>query len=99
MPLITHDYEPLTDQQLEELSDRLPGWEIEEETLTQTFEFEDFNEAAEFVSGVVGIADELWHHPDISLHSFNQVTITLSTHDINGLSTLDVSVAEAIDQL
>ena len=99
MPVLTHDYEPITALQLQELHDRLPAWEKLDDALTQTFECDDFNEALRFAQEIGLIADEYWHHPEISLHNFNQVTVTLTTHDLDGLSTLDVTMAELIDAL
>jgi len=42
-------------------------------------------------------AEEANHHPDILLHNWNQVTLTLWTHDAGGLTLLDVNLAHKID--
>ena len=44
------------------------------------------------------LAESMNHHPNWS-NVYGQVTIRLTTHDLSGLSTLDIALAEAIDRL
>jgi 4a-hydroxytetrahydrobiopterin dehydratase len=76
----------------------LPEWELVDNTIERTFEFEDFNMAIDFVNGVAEIAEEAEHHPDIDIR-WNKVRIVLSTHSKGGLTELDLTLAERIDAL
>ena len=77
----------------------LPGWQVlEGERLQRQFRFADFSEAFAFMTRVALLAEVLGHHPDWS-NSWNRVTITLTTHDAGGLTSLDQTLAERIQQL
>ena len=53
----------------------------------------------DFINQIARIAEKEDHHPDILLHSYNHVTLTLSTHAIRGLSINDFILAFRIDSL
>ena len=76
----------------------LPHWTIHEQSISRELIFSDFNEAFGFMSRVALLAEGRNHHPNWS-NVYNRVSITLSTHDLGGLSDLDVELAAAIDQL
>lgn len=59
--------------------------------------FKNFNEAFGFMTRVALKADQMNHHPEW-FNVYNRVDITLSTHDCNGLSELDVKMAKFIDK-
>ncbi len=85
----------------EELKNRLkkiPEWELEKKHIERTFEFDDFSEAIDFVTGVAEVAEDEEHHPDIDIR-YNKVRLMLSTHSKGGLTDLDFSLAERIDTL
>lgn len=63
------------------------------------FTFVDFTEALNFVNKVGRLANAEDHHPDIFIHNYKKVDITLSTHAIGGLSTNDFILAAKINQL
>ncbi len=72
----------------------LPGGEIERE-----WKLSDFDAAIAFVNAVAGLAQEADHHPDIRVHGWNKVALTLSTHSQGGLTDADFRLAERIDAL
>ena len=43
-------------------------------------------------------AEKLNHHPEW-FNVYNKVEITLSTHDVGGLSSLDIQLAEILDKI
>ena len=71
---------------------------IHEQSISRELVFNDFNEAFGFISRVALLAEGRNHHPNWS-NVYNRVSITLCTHDLGGLSDLDVELAAAIDQL
>jgi 4a-hydroxytetrahydrobiopterin dehydratase len=77
---------------------KIPQWDHEKKHIERLFEFDDFNEAIEFVNGVAEISEEDGHHPDIDIR-YSKVTLRLSTHTEGGLTDMDFEVAEKIDTL
>lgn len=76
----------------------LAGWQdFKEKQIVKEYAFEDFKEALAFVNKVGALAEFEGHHPDIHLHGWNKVTITLTTHAIGGLSENDFIMASKID--
>ena len=73
-------------------------WENTGHALVREFVFADFAGAMAFVNRVAQVAEELNHHPDITIR-WNKVTLTLSTHTSSGLTGRDFQLAEALDAL
>jgi 4a-hydroxytetrahydrobiopterin dehydratase len=61
--------------------------------------FEDFAAAIAFVDRVAEAAESADHHPDIFLHGWNKVRLTLSTHSQGGLTDADFQLAGQIERL
>ncbi|GAC1362729.1 MAG: 4a-hydroxytetrahydrobiopterin dehydratase [Acidobacteriaceae bacterium] len=76
----------------------VPGWRVEEGSLTQTRTFKDFVEAMHFVNGAAGLAEAMGHHPDLDIR-YNKVRIALTTHDAGGITELDLALAARLDSL
>jgi 4a-hydroxytetrahydrobiopterin dehydratase len=75
------------------------AWREEENALVQDFEFTDFARAMVFVNEVAKLAEAVGHHPDILVHDWNQVKLTLSTHSAGAITDADRSLADRIDKL
>ena len=80
------------------LSTRLPNWSVKGERLHRDLQFNSFVEAFGFMAQVALLAESKNHHPNWS-NVYNRVSIDLTTHDLGGLSSLDVELATAIDAL
>ncbi len=76
------------------------GWEMaaERDAITRTYVFGNFVEAFGFMTRAALWAEKLNHHPEWS-NVYKTVTVTLTTHDVDGLSNLDVMLATRMDQL
>jgi 4a-hydroxytetrahydrobiopterin dehydratase len=74
-------------------------WQHEDDTLVREFRFPDFAAALWFVNRVGELAEARNHHPDILLHGYNNVRLTLSTHSAGGVTEADHELAAAIDGL
>jgi 4a-hydroxytetrahydrobiopterin dehydratase len=77
----------------------MAGWDQDGDALVKDFELKDFAAAMAFVNGVAGLAEEANHHPDILIHGWNKVRLTLSTHSEGGVTEKDHALAERIDAL
>jgi 4a-hydroxytetrahydrobiopterin dehydratase len=73
-----------------------PDWSMKDGMLHREATFQDFAEAFGFMARVALWAEKMNHHPEWS-NVWNRVTIDLITHDLGGLSDLDVELAEKID--
>lgn len=88
--LSKNEYEPL----LRELS----GWEtLTGKQIKKEWTFSNFAEAVAFINRIASLAESEQHHPDIYLHDYKHVRITLFTHAANGLSENDFILAAKID--
>lgn len=76
------------------------GWrEVEgRDAITKTYEFANFVEAFGWMARAALHAEKLNHHPEWS-NVYKTVQVTLTTHDVNGLSPLDITLAERMDSL
>jgi 4a-hydroxytetrahydrobiopterin dehydratase len=85
----------------EDVEARLTGvvWRREGDTIVRDRKLADFAEALDFTNRVGAVAEELNHHPDILIHGWNKVRLTLSTHSEGGLTAADFALAERIDAL
>ncbi len=76
----------------------LPGWSRAGDTLTKTYSFTTFPDGIHFVDRVALVAEELGHHPDITIN-YSRITLALSTHDEGGVTQKDVTLAGRIEAL
>ena len=76
----------------------VPYWDLKNEKLVKTFLFSDFKEAMNFVNKIALLAEQEEHHPDIFIH-WNEVTLTLFTHDKNSINEKDYALATKINLL
>jgi 4a-hydroxytetrahydrobiopterin dehydratase len=74
-------------------------WRREGDAIVRDLDFEDFASAMAFVNRVAGAAEEANHHPDILVHGWNRVRLTLSTHSEGGLTQGDLDMALRLDGL
>lgn len=91
-------YTPLTEDEITEHLHALKGWEYKDNALYKTFSFENFRDAFSFMSRVALAAESLNHHPDWC-NTYNEVSVKLTTHDIQALSMKDIELAIAMDHL
>ncbi|HAF30886.1 MAG TPA: 4a-hydroxytetrahydrobiopterin dehydratase [Bacteroidales bacterium] len=76
-----------------------PEWKSEnEKKIKKIFPFENFRRGMAFAQEIAIIAEEEQHHPDICIH-YKNVEVTLTTHNIEGLSMIDFIMASKIENL
>ncbi len=89
----------LTNDELRVEVERLGrGWSVRDGKLYKKFVFRDFVECFGFMTKVALEAEKLQHHPEW-LNIYNTVEIWLTTHDLGGISTYDIKLAHAIENL
>ena len=90
--------ERLTDDAIEE---GLQGsqWRREGDAIVRDLELGDFAGAMALVNAAAGLAEAANHHPDILIHGWNKLRLTLSTHSADGLTQSDLDLARGIDGL
>tara|TARA_Y100001968_G_C19452764_1_gene769937 strand:- start:6475 stop:6765 length:291 start_codon:yes stop_codon:yes gene_type:complete len=88
----------LNDLELKSLKTKLPKWELSNKKIKREFKFINFIEAFAFMTKVAIIAEGLNHHPDWS-NVYSSVKVELTTHDLRGLSNLDIQLATSIEKL
>jgi 4a-hydroxytetrahydrobiopterin dehydratase len=78
---------------------RRPLWRIAEggrDAIQRTYRFSDFTAAFGFMTRTALMAEKLDHHPEW-FNVYNRVDVTLTTHDANGVTELDVTLAGLMD--
>jgi 4a-hydroxytetrahydrobiopterin dehydratase len=85
----------------EEITSRLDGleWTHEGVEIVREWKFKDFAEAIAFVNRVAEAAEEANHHPDILVHGWNKVRLSLTNHSAGGLTEADFAMAKKFDGL
>lgn len=86
----------LDEQEINERLENLEGWTFSENALHTSFEFDNFKEAFTLMTRIAFEAEAQEHHPDWS-NVYNQLEISLSTHDAGGVTEKDFKLAKAIE--
>ena len=90
---------PLKGKALAALERQVKGWKvIDEHHISKSYSFSDFVSALEFVKSIGAIAEEQGHHPDILLR-WGNVTVSIWTNKIDGLTESDFILAAKIDEI
>jgi 4a-hydroxytetrahydrobiopterin dehydratase len=84
--------------EIEHRVSELGGWDLEGEAIVKQFECGDFSGAIDFVNRIAPVANEMDHHPDLSI-SWDKVTAMVTTHSEGGLTASDFELAGRIDAL
>ncbi len=80
--------------------EKLPDWSAlstGRDAIARTYRFADFNAAFGFMTRVALKADKIDHHPEWS-NVYNRVEVVLTTHDADGVTALDVEMAQFMDE-
>ena len=88
--------EKLSQEDIDARLEEFPDWSQSGDAMQRTFSFDDFLGAMAFVSRIADLAEKHQHHPDIMIR-YRKVTLTLSTHDVGGLTENDFTFAKDTD--
>ncbi len=88
----------LTEAQINDRLEEFPDWEYGENAIHTVIEFENFREVFSTMTRIAFECERLNHHPNWS-NSYNELTISLSSHDANGVTEKDFDLAAAIEDI
>lgn len=80
---------------------KLSGWtkgDEDRDAIQKTYKLGDFKTAWGFMSAAALKAEQMDHHPEW-FNVYNKVEVTLTTHDVDGVSEKDVELARFMDEL
>ncbi|MBY0429150.1 MAG: 4a-hydroxytetrahydrobiopterin dehydratase [Alphaproteobacteria bacterium] len=77
---------------------KLPKWKIAKggKAIERVFQFKNFSQAFAFMTRSAMKAEQLNHHPEWA-NVYNKVVVTLNTHDVGGITPLDIELATSMD--
>lgn len=90
----------LSDAEIEQRIATVGEWRRHgRDSIVRELKLADFAAAIAFVDRVAELAEQANHHPDMLVHGWNRVRLTLSTHSQGGLTEADFGLAARIDRL
>ena len=77
---------------------KLKGWKTikNRNAITKQFVFDDFISAFEWMTSIAIYAEQKNHHPEW-FNVYNKVDVILTTHDVGGVSLLDIDLAKKME--
>jgi len=88
----------LSEQEINENLESLDGWQLSENGIQTSFEFENFKEAFTLMTRIAFEAESMDHHPNWT-NVYNTLEITLTTHAAGGVTEKDIKLAKAIEKI
>ena len=77
---------------------QIPGWTLTDDQIAKEFKFKSYLDGLNFAYSLGKTAEEEEHHPDILIR-WKKVRLTLTTHDIKGLSENDFIIAAKTEEI
>ncbi|WP_019854235.1 4a-hydroxytetrahydrobiopterin dehydratase [Actinopolyspora mortivallis] len=75
------------------------GWEYRDGAVHRTWQLKGFLTAMSMANAIAHLANEANHHPDLSVHDYNRLTVRVTTHSAGGVTENDLGLAERIERL
>ena len=88
----------LSEEDINEKLQDLPGWSISNGKLHKEFAFETFNQAFGFMTRAAMEIEKMNHHPEW-FNVYNRLTVELTTHDAGGITQNDINLARILNSL
>ncbi len=74
------------------------NWNYKNHRISKSYEFDSYMEGVEFVNKIANIAEQRNHHPDLSV-GWCKVEVSITSHDLGGVTTKCINLATTIDLL
>ena len=90
----------LTEAERSAALEALSEWQLldDRDAIKRTYKFKDFVTAFGFMAQLALVAESMNHHPEW-FNVYGRVEITLTTHDVGGLSPFDLTLARRADEI
>ena len=88
----------LSEAQIQDRLKDFPNWDFEDNAIHTVIEFENFKEVFATMTRIAFEAEEQNHHPDWS-NVYNELSITLNTHDAGGVTEKDFKLAQSVEEI
>lgn len=88
----------LSEKDIEKRLEKLEGWDYVDNAIETSFQFENFKEAFSVMTRIAFECEAQGHHPDWS-NVYNSLSISLSTHDAEGVTEKDFKLAHSIENI
>ena len=89
---------PMSAENARKYLKEIPGWALDADSIVKEFKFRSYLKGLEFACSLGKVAEEQNHHPDMVIR-WRKVRVTLTTHDIKGLSENDFIMAAKADKI
>ncbi|GIW76590.1 MAG: putative pterin-4-alpha-carbinolamine dehydratase [Phycisphaerae bacterium] len=90
--------EKLTPDQVRERLEQLSGWELSDNSIVKSYQFENYYQTMAFVNSVAWVAHQMNHHPNLEV-GYNRCVVWYSTHDAGGVTEIDLQAASRVEAL
>jgi 4a-hydroxytetrahydrobiopterin dehydratase len=90
--------ERLSEAEIEQQLDSIPGWAVQGGKLHREFRFRDFNRAFGFMTRAALHSETMNHHPEWS-NVYATVVVDLVTHSADGITNLDFALAKKMNAI
>ena len=90
--------EKLSEDQINKKLEQLDGWKYSKNAIYTSFQFENFKDAFTVMTRIAFEAEAQQHHPNWG-NVYNELEISLSTHDADGVTEKDFKLAQAIEEI
>ena len=90
--------ERLSDAEIEQALESVPGWMVQRGKLHREFRFQNFNQAFGFMTRAALCSETMNHHPEWS-NVYATVVVDLVTHSADGITNLDFSLAKQMNAI
>ena len=87
-----------SEQEIQEKLTDLDGWDYKDDAIHTSFQFENFKEAFSVMVRIAFEAEAQQHHPEWC-NVYNELQISLSTHDAGGVTEKDFKLARSIEKV
>ncbi|MGY5849484.1 4a-hydroxytetrahydrobiopterin dehydratase [Salegentibacter sp. F14] len=90
--------EKLSNQEITQKLEKFDGWTYSKDAIHTSFKFDNFKDAFTVMTRIAFEAEALQHHPNWG-NVYNELEISLSTHDVKGVTEKDFKLARAIEDI
>ena len=74
------------------------NWEYVDKQISKTYSFDTYMQGIAFIQKIAELAERSNHHPDIYI-GWCKVKISITSHDMRGVTTNCVNLATGIDHI